>query len=312
MRNGFWKAQIFLGLLVFGVMIMPSLALAQSSRDVNNRLNRIENELETLGRAVYKGEMPPPGTGGASSASSADAEIRIQQLESEIRTLTGRIEEQDYQVRQLRQQLDKLTADIDMRLGDMQHGGAASGGFVNGTDGGQYQGSSQSSPQQAAPMPSDSGGGYQWNSGSSSQGSSGQLGTLNETGGGGDGAAATLYENAFSLLKGAQYAEAEKEFISFLGQYPDHALAGNATYWLGETYYVRGQFEKAAKTFAEGYQKDPKGAKAADNLLKMGMSLSGMNKKSDACVALGQIEKQFPSSGPVVRRAQQEMTRLGC
>jgi hypothetical protein len=44
----------------------------------------------------------------------------------------------------------------------------------------------------------------------------------------------------------------------------------------------------------------------------MGMSLSGMNKKNDACVALGQVEKQFASSGPVMRRAQQEMTRLGC
>lgn len=320
------KAQIFLGLLVFGLVFDPMAphALAQSNRDVTNRLNRIENELETLGRAVYKGETPPPGafSGGGSAA---DTEVRIQQFESEIRALTGKIEEQDYQIRQLKEQLDTLNTDIQLRTG-----GAAAGGAAGGNIGGGYapvppdMGNTQYQdrmPQpapvnNAAPDTGTSPDNYQWNSGSND----GQLGTYSEGAGGGgtDGyagagdTAASLYENAFALLKGAQYNEAEKEFVSFLSQYPDHALSGNATYWLGETYYVRGQFEKAAKTFAEGYQKDTKGSKAADNLLKMGMSLSGMNKKTDACTALGQIEKQFASSGPVLRRAQQEMTRLGC
>ncbi len=326
--KSFKKAQIFLGLLVFGLSLAPAGAFAQSNREVTSRLNRIENELDTLGRAVYRGETPPAGAGGSSPA-SADAEIRIQQFESEIRALTGRLEEQDHQIRQLREQLEKLSADIDVRLGGAQDGG--SGGFSSGSTGGSFtnnpirSGSVDSSGgmehQERAPVaspgltPSDTSSNYQWNSGSAAAGADGQLGTLTGSDAGGYAgadAAATLYENAFSLLKGAQYNEAEKEFNSFLKQYPGHPLTGNATYWLGETYYVRGQFEKAAKTFAEGYQKDPKGAKAADNLLKMGMSLSGMNKKTDACVALGQVEKQFASSGPVMRRAQQEMTRLGC
>lgn len=309
----FGKAQIFLGLLVFGAVFSASPVHAQSSRDINNRLNRIENELETLGRAVYRGEQPPPGSFSGSAASSADTEVRIQALETELRNLTGKLEEQDYQIRQLREQMDKLTADVDMRLNDLQGGGSARGGFSNSPSRPVYNspggGAMNEDVPQPAPRSNDSG--YQWNSGSASE--AGQLGTLSESNGYSAGdTAASLYESAFSLLKSAQYDEAEKEFNSFLSQYPDHALSGNATYWLGETYYVRGQFEKAARTFAEGYRKDPKGAKAADNLLKMGMALSGMGKKNDACVALGQIEKEFSSAGPVLRRAQQEMTRLGC
>jgi tol-pal system protein YbgF len=243
--------------------------------------------------------------------------------------LTGKLEEQDHQIRQLREQLDKLTADIELRLqdggstGGSFGGSSASGGSTGGSFGGGATGNngSYTSPVQSntpsqinnAPAPAETDSGYQWKSGSASS----QLGTYAESGAGkpiasGD-SAASLYESAFSLLKGAQYDEAEKEFLSFLSQYPGHALTGNATYWLGETYYVRGKFDKAAKTFAEGYRADPKGAKAADNLLKMGMSLSGLGKKSDACVALGQIEKEYSTSaGPVLRRAQQEMTRLGC
>jgi tol-pal system protein YbgF len=317
------KAQIFLGLLASGVILASAPSFAQSNRDMSNRLNRIENELETLGRAVYKGEQPPAGSYGG-GASAADAEVRIQQFESQIREMTGRLEEQDNQIRQLREQLEKLSADLDVRLSGTQDGGSG-GSFTNDSTGGSFTnnpirntnggGGLNQNDRGITPPPGDSSGsGYQWNSGSSSM-TDGQLGTLTDSGAGvaaGADNAASLYENAFSLLKGAQYNEAEKEFNSFLSQYPGHPLTGNATYWLGETYYVRGQFEKAAKTFAEGYQADPKGAKAADNLLKMGMSLSGMNKKNDACVALGQVEKQFASSGPVMRRAQQEMTRLGC
>ncbi len=314
--NGYRKAQIFLGLLVFGAVFAAGPVQAQSDRDTANRLRRIENEIETLGRAVYKGETPPPGSlsGGTSSA---DTEVRIQQFEAEIRSLTGKIEEQDYQIRQLREQLERLTTDIEMRLGD-KTGDSSSGGVYNAapiqngsvdqSGGIQYQ---DRSPPQPAPA-ENTGSGYQWNSGANTQ-DSGQLGTYSEgNSGGSNDAAAALYESAFALLKGAQYDEAEKEFVSFLDQYPGHVLTGNAMYWLGETYYVRGQFEKAAQTFAQGYQKDQKGGKAADNLLKMGMALSGMGKKPEACVALGQIEKEFASAGPVLRRAQQEMTRLGC
>ncbi|HQX27470.1 MAG TPA: tol-pal system protein YbgF [Alphaproteobacteria bacterium] len=317
------KAQIFLGLLASGVILASAPSFAQSNRDMSNRLNRIENELETLGRAVYKGEQPPAGV-HSGGTSAADAEVRIQQFESQIREMTGRLEEQDNQIRVLREQLDKLSADLDVRLSGAQDGGSG-GSFSNdSTTGGSFTNNPIRSTNTGGgtergitPPPGDeSGSGYQWNSGSNSSSmTDGQLGTLTDSGAGaaaGADSAASLYENAFSLLKGAQYNEAEKEFRSFLGQYPGHPLTGNATYWLGETYYVRGQFEKAAKTFAEGYQADPKGAKAADNLLKMGMSLSGMNKKNDACVALSQVEKQFASSGPVMRRAQQEMTRLGC
>jgi tol-pal system protein YbgF len=313
------KAQIFLGLLVFGAafgsLMAASPAFAQSSRDINNRLGRIENELETLGRAVYRGEKPPAGAYAGSGGSAAETEVRIQGFESQIRDMTGKLEEQDNQIRQLREQLDKLTADIELRLQDGgSTGGSFGGGGASGNSGSYTSPVQTNTPSQIdnGPAQTDTDSGYQWKSGSASQ-----LGTYAESDTGrpvasGDSAAG-LYESAFSLLKGAQYDEAEKEFLSFLSQYPGHALTGNAIYWLGETYYVRGKFDKAAKTFAEGYRADPKGAKAADNLLKMGMSLSGLGKKSDACVALGQIEKEYSTSaGPVLRRAQQEMTRLGC
>lgn len=51
----------------------------------------------------------------------------------------------------------------------------------------------------------------------------------------------------------------------FLRQFPNDGLAGNAQYWLGETYYVRQDYQNAAIAFGEGFQRYPKSAKAPDN-----------------------------------------------
>ena len=53
--------------------------------------------------------------------------------------------------------------------------------------------------------------------------------------GGGD----QLYNDAFKKLQDGDYAGAERGFKAFLQSNPKHALAGNAQYWLGETYYAR-------------------------------------------------------------------------
>ena len=90
-------------------------------------------------------------------------------------------------------------------------------------------------------------------------------------------------------------------------------MAPNALYWLGETFYVRKDYDKAARAFAEAYQKYPNGPKGADNLLKLGMSLAGKGEKDSACVALAQLRKEYPKGPePVLKRGESEMATLGC
>ena len=90
-------------------------------------------------------------------------------------------------------------------------------------------------------------------------------------------------------------------------------MAGNAQYWLGETYFTRNRFMEAATAFAEGYKRYPKGAKAPDSLLKLGMSLGRANQKQNACVALAQLDRDFPQAGAAIKeRAGTEKKRLGC
>ncbi len=284
-------------------------AAAQSTNDLVNRLNRMENELQTLNRAVYKGEAPPRGSlsFGDGPAASADAQVRLQQLEIELRDMRGKMEQQDHEIRQMKSQLERTLSDLEVRLDDAGNGGAAPSGSAS-----RYTASPSPSP---APVSADGGDDFTWSSGTARQGSLGQLGrngTATRADAGAQSAAAA-YENAFALIKNGQYKSAEKAFQKFLNENPSHALSGNAKYWLGESYYVRGDYAQSARVFAEGYKQYPKGAKAPDNLLKLGLSLAGMGNKDDACVALGQLTKEYAAGSlPVLRRAEQEMKKLSC
>jgi tol-pal system protein YbgF len=127
------------------------------------------------------------------------------------------------------------------------------------------------------------------------------------------GSATEQYNYAFGLMKQANYPDAEAAFKEFVAAHPKDQMAGNAQYWLGETYYARGKYMEAASAFAEGYKRYPKSTKTPDVLLKLGMSLARADQKQNACVALAKLGQEFPKAAASVRqRAVAEMKNLGC
>ena len=90
------------------LVMLPAASLAQSN-DFTNRLNRIENELQTLNRAFYKGEKPVSGPtplyqapSAGTASQNAQTELRLQQIENDMRQLTGKIEQQRYDFNQVK------------------------------------------------------------------------------------------------------------------------------------------------------------------------------------------------------------------
>lgn len=121
------------------------------------------------------------------------------------------------------------------------------------------------------------------------------------------------YTNAFGLLRQAKYEDAAVALQAFIAQNPDDPLTPNARYWLGETYYVRAEFVRAAEVFFEGYKLAPTAAKAPDTLLKLGMALGNLGKKAEACAAFGKLSEEFPNaSGNVRTTLERERLRNGC
>lgn len=263
------------------------------------------------------------------SAAAAAAEVRFQQMEKEIRRLTGQVEEQNYKIQQLQEEVARQTGDLQVRMDDLQNNRSATGGTSPSmpSDPGSAYTTASEQPDGAAAVqeivePIDAPAETQSASPSfytppTPKPAAGQLGTLNQStttgeisGGNNE---ATEYEQAYAYIKSRDFESAESAFQAFIAKYPNSSYMTNAKYWYGETFFVRGNFEKAARIFAESYQTDPKGNKAAGNLLKLGMSLAGMGKTEDACVAFAQLQKDYASSAvPILKRADTEMRRIGC
>lgn len=265
----------------------------------------------------------------ASAQSAAATEVRIQELEQELRRLNGVVEEQNYEINSLKAQLDQALSDLTLRVRSLEGGGAVAssggtGGYTGSADSGYdpYNSAPTQDPMgstsvvEPAPrtppssfnyVPPDN---YANDPNAATQANAatgtGSVPLPSDT-------PLVAYESAFSLLKKSDFKGAEVQFANFLKNFPTSDLVPNAKYWYGETFYVRGEYEKASRIFAEGYQDNPKGGKAADNLLKLGLSLAGQKKKDDACIALKKLEEDFSNtSGPIIRRAKQEMNTLGC
>jgi tol-pal system protein YbgF len=122
-----------------------------------------------------------------------------------------------------------------------------------------------------------------------------------------------LYERAYGYLLQKDYGTAEATFEDFLKRHPGHSLAGNAQYWLGETFFVRGQYKPAAAAFLKGYQDYAKSQKAPESLLKLAMSLQRLGQKDAACSSHNELATKFPNPPAHIKSlAQTERQRSGC
>ena len=300
-------------------------AQAQQANDLRpllDRLDRLERDMNLLQRQVYRGSSAsgaPVPVSPPDAQSAANYEVRFSQIEDEMRSLTGQVEEVTYNLAQLKRRVETLAGDIDQRLAALEHhdGAAAIAGEPSSSGNVMARGNAPvaSPPPGAGANPAEP------------ASRSGVLGQLPVNAGEQTAAAPAeaapaklpagtsqeQYNYAFGLLRQADYAGAEQALRAFIQRYPNDPLAGNAQYWLGETYYVRKDYNNAAAVFAEGYQKYPKGGKAADNLLKLGMSLGQLGQKADACRAFARLDRDFPSAPSNVKeRAADEKKRLGC
>ncbi len=121
------------------------------------------------------------------------------------------------------------------------------------------------------------------------------------------------YTYAFNLLRQTNYDQAEIALKQFIENHGKSPLAGNARYWLGETFYVRADYQQAAQVFFDGFQNDPKGAKAPDMLLKLGMSLAQLGKKDEACATFDKVAADFAQSSSRIKTGlARERKRAGC
>lgn len=287
---------LVIALLVgFGVAAGPSVpaAQAQASRadvdDLRYRLRRLERDFN----ALRGGDRDIP------SSLATRFQSRLNQMERTIQSLTDRVEDLIHRVEKLEKDRKTFETDTDFRLGRLEK---RSGVKVGAKP-------AKPAPRADAGIKQDSagqdGGGQDSGEKESAEASTSSILP--------PGKEIEQYRFAIGELRQARYDRAAEAFQEFLRRHPKGRFAGNAYYWLGETYYAQQNYRLAAIRFADGFKKFPKHSKAPDNLLKLGMSMAHLKKTKEACKTWAELKRRYPSApGYVKRKAAQERKKLGC
>ncbi|MFZ0693401.1 MAG: tol-pal system protein YbgF [Alphaproteobacteria bacterium] len=329
------------GIVALGLLAALSFATVQAQaqqdqggddyRPILDRLDRLERDLNLLQRQVYRGKLedgdtpapspgaPPGGPSGISGNAAADMEVRMSTLESQMRSVTGGVEEERHSIDELRTRLDKLVADVDMRLTAIEQ--KAKGAESNPA----VAAATEPTSAAATKPPGSNAAGVAGAAKPGEKTETAQVAPGAATAGAEQPATASTeeslpqgspmeqYQFARAQLAKADYPGAEKSLRAFLKAYPNNELTENAEYWLAETYYVRSDYTNAAVTYADGYKRFSNGSKAPDNLLKLGLSLGNLGQNDPACKAFAEIDKKFPTARADIRdRAAAERKQRNC
>jgi tol-pal system protein YbgF len=108
--------------------------------------------------------------------------------------------------------------------------------------------------------------------------------------------AADLYRSALDSFTRENYPAAILEFQEFVANHPDHDLADNAQYWIGECYYAQKNFALAAVEFDKVEKHFGSGNKVAAALLKRGLALRELNRNEEAVAVLETVVIRYPAA----------------
>lgn len=244
----------------------------------------------------------------AADASKADA-ARLDQLEREVRGLTGRVEELTYNLDQANAKIYSLTT-------------ALSGG-APADDASPFVGIDGRASDSQAPV------GRATGAGPTSAGGNGPTMLIGSGSGepSGDAPAGAAPiddvqlpldpDAAFNYANGFLFEEdlprAEAAFSMFLSAFGAHPRAADAQFRLGEILLAEEKYAKAADAFVVFIRKHPDEAKVPEAYLKLSASFAGLGEQAEACKVLRAAKSKYAGGDPqFLDRADAAMSRTGC
>ncbi len=105
-----------------------------------------------------------------------------------------------------------------------------------------------------------------------------------------------LYTKAMDIFKAGDMPAAREQFTKFLEQNPQHDLAANAHYWIGETYSGEKNYEPAILSYQEVIKNYPAKDKVTAAMLKQAMAFNAINDAKSAKYVLKKLMEGFPKS----------------
>lgn len=224
---------------------------------------------QSLADRVARLEQQSANEDSASGRANVELLNRLTQMQTEVQALRNQVEQLQNDNEQLKQRNREQYVDLDTRLQRIEGAGASAPGPAT---------SGATNPSR--PMPATATGPARPPSRAAPAGPDDQA----------------AYSAALDALKRGDYVASARGFQTYLGSYPQGALAPNAWYWLGESYYGTQNFPLALQAFQSLLSQFPDSAKAPDALLKKGYSQIETGQPGAGAQTLNRVITDFPGS----------------
>lgn len=124
-----------------------------------------------------------------------------------------------------------------------------------------------------------------------------------------DASSEAAYRDAFALLRAGDYDKAIAAFTAFQTQHPASQYGDNAQYWLAEAYYAKGQYAPAIAEYQKMLSQYPGSKKLSHAMLKTGYSYDKLGKAAEASATLKALVQQYPGSS-AARLAEERLAQI--
>jgi tol-pal system protein YbgF len=280
-----WVA-LFAGLLLFGCATTNDVRTLDREMDkLRSQINTLQKEHNSINSeiAALKNDLS-----SENQKLRADLFLRLETLQTETRTLSTGVEEYKEYLKKPSKEVDRVRADVEGRLKILEERGKSFEERNRGQEGkikeleDQLKGlegkvsavaSKQIEQEKLIPtkeIPAEL------------KGISTGMGDL--------------YKEAYETLHRGDLEGARRKFEGFLKQYSNTELSDNAQFWIGETYYLKKDYERAILEYEKAIVKYPEGDKIPAALFKQALAFLELGDKTNARNLLRRVIEKYPHS----------------
>lgn len=116
------------------------------------------------------------------------------------------------------------------------------------------------------------------------------------------GDANELFQLGYDHVQTGRYEDAETVLLAFSNQHSAHPRLPEARFWLGESYLGRGEYRKAAEVYLDAHKNWPNSKFGPQSLLKLGVSIAGLNQRELACATFAEVLEKYPDASRAIKR----------
>ena len=266
----------------------------QGNQTLKTDLTRVQNQLAAL-------EQRTAGLDNDTEIKEilrrqAEQSAELDSTRIDLQSINGRIADQEDALKQLREEIKLRQSDLELRLAELEDKlkRLSEGKTTTQTQLDQIPG----------PLPSTAG---EHESGTTDTEAAATTPLQVENKDSSSSSAEELYREALNLVQqDMQFREAREKFTTFVEKYPQHKLAVNAMYWIGETLYGNKKYENAILQFQDVIQMYPEHSKVPAALLKQGLAFYGLGDPRNAKIILQKVVDKYPDS-PEAKKAQERL-----